>query len=77
LIIQEAARSLLPNELGIIVGASPRDISSAKNAGLSVIAVATGAHSYEELIKHHPNAILKKNWEYSDLIIVIEKISLS
>ena len=77
LIIQEAARSLLPNELGIVIGDSPRDISSAKNAGLSVIAVATGAHSYEELIKHHPNAILKKNWEYSDLMIVIEKISSS
>jgi phosphoglycolate phosphatase-like HAD superfamily hydrolase len=76
LVIQKVASSLLPNELGIVIGDSPRDISSAKNAGLSVIAVSTGAHSYEELESHHPTAILKKTWEYSDLMIAVEKIKL-
>lgn len=76
LIIQKVASSLLPNELGIVIGDSPRDISSAKNAGLAVIAVSTGAHSYEELESHHPTAILKKNWEYSDLMIAVERIKL-
>ena len=77
LIMQKVASSLLPNELGIVIGDSPRDISSAKNAGLGVIAVSTGAHSYEELESHHPTAILKKTWEYSDLMIAVEKIKLN
>ncbi len=76
LVIHKVASSLLPNELGIVIGDSPRDISSAKNAGLSVIAVSTGAHSYEELEDHHPTAILKKTWEYPDLMIAVEKIKL-
>jgi phosphoglycolate phosphatase-like HAD superfamily hydrolase len=71
LIIQKVANSLLPNETGIVIGDSPKDISSAKNAGLRVIAVSTGAHSYEELISNQPTKILKKNWEYSDLIIAV------
>lgn len=71
LIIQKVANSLMLNETGIVIGDSPRDISSAKNAGLRVIAVPTGAHSYEELLSHQPTKILKRNWEYSDLMLAI------
>lgn len=75
LIMQNVSKSLLPNELGVVIGDSPRDISSAKSAGLSVISVPTGAHSYEELESHNPTGILKNNWDYSDLIVAIKKIS--
>jgi phosphoglycolate phosphatase-like HAD superfamily hydrolase len=74
LIIQTVSSSLLPNELGIVIGDSPRDISSAKSSGLPVIAVSTGVHSHEELTSHNPNYMLKNTWDYSDLIIAVEKI---
>jgi len=77
LVIQNVASSLLPNEVGIVIGDSPRDISSAKNAGLGVIAVSTGAHSCRELESHQPTAILKKTWGYSDLINIIENLKSS
>ena len=76
LIIKTAKDSLSVNEIGIVIGDSPRDISSAKNSGLSVIAVPTGAHSYVELESHCPTEILNEHWRYSDLMIAIEKIKL-
>ena len=42
----------------IIVGDSPRDIQAAKNFGLDIVAIATGKHSYQELLTFNPNLLL-------------------
>ena len=39
-----------------VVGDTPRDISAARDNGLSVIAVATGHYSFDDLAAHHPDA---------------------
>ena len=74
LVIGKAKSSVAANEIGIVIGDSPRDIISARNSLLYVIAVPSGAHTHAELEIHHPTEILNKNWQYSDLIIAIEKI---
>lgn len=74
LVIQKAKNSLSKNEIGIVIGDSPRDIKSAKKSGLSVIAVPTGAHSRDDLESNCPTSILNKDWSYSDLIGAVEKI---
>ena len=77
MVIQKAKNSLSVNEIGIVIGDSPPDIKSAKKAGLSVIAVPTGAHSCDELESNSPTSTLNKDWCYSDLISAIEKIKKS
>ena len=67
-IIKNAKNSLMPNQIGIVIGDSPKDILSAKASGLISIAVATGAHSSVELAKYVPNLILNNNWQVNDLI---------
>ncbi|MFP5206369.1 MAG: HAD family hydrolase [Acidobacteriota bacterium] len=48
-------RALAGKHTGIcVVGDTPRDIESARANGLSVIAVATGHSSYEDLHAMHP-----------------------
>jgi phosphoglycolate phosphatase len=74
LVIQKAKNSLSKNEIGIVIGDSPRDIKSAKNSGLSVIAVPTGAHSRDDLEINCPTSSLNKDWHYSDLMDAVEKI---
>ena len=74
MIIQKAKNSLSINEIGIVIGDSPRDIKSAKKSGLYVIAVPTGAHSRDELESIGPTFTLNENWQYSDLMIAIDKI---
>ena len=74
LVIQKAKNSLSKNEIGIVIGDSPRDIKSAKKSGLSVIAVPTGAHSRDDLESNCPTFTLNEDWHYSDLMIAIEKI---
>jgi phosphoglycolate phosphatase-like HAD superfamily hydrolase len=74
MIIQKAKNSLSINEIGIVIGDSPRDIKSAKKSGLYVIAVPTGAHSRDELESIGPTFTLNENWQYSDLMITIDKI---
>lgn len=74
LVIQKARNSLSKNEIGIVIGDSPRDIKSAKKSGLSVIAVPTGAHSRDDLESNCPTFTLNEDWHYSDLMIAIEKI---
>lgn len=74
LVIQRAKNALSINEVGIVIGDSPRDIKSAKKSGLNVIAVPTGAHSRDELESNCPTFTLNENWHYSDLMITIERI---
>ena len=74
MVIQKAKNSLSGNEIGIVIGDSPRDIKSAKKSGLNVIAVPTGAHSRNELESNCPTFTLNEDWHYSDLMIALEKI---
>jgi len=48
------ARELAPGARVCVVGDTPRDIEAAHANSLSVIAVATGRCSYDELIAHNP-----------------------
>ena len=75
MVIQKAKNSLSKNEVGIVIGDSPRDIKSAKQSGLSVIAVPTGAHTRDELESNRPTTTLTADWRYSDLKSAIDKIN--
>jgi len=68
LIISNAKNSLTSDQVGIVIGDSPKDILSAKVSGLKNIAVTTGGHSYTELSEYKPDLILKEGWRVEDLI---------
>jgi phosphoglycolate phosphatase-like HAD superfamily hydrolase len=74
LVIKGAKQSLIRNQVGIVIGDSPKDIVSAKKAGLAVISVATGSHSLVELSELNPDCLLNREWTYEDLINSINKI---
>lgn len=74
LVISNAKKSLRNNQIGIVIGDSIRDILSARNSGLIVIAVATGSHSTSELLELSPDYILESNWNHQELFDTIEKI---
>ena len=44
-----------PDSSVCVVGDTPADIAAAKVNGLPVIAVATGAYSLDDLLKHQPD----------------------
>ncbi len=52
-----------------VVGDTPRDIEAARANGLSVIAVATGRSSFEELLQHQPDACVSS---LADLLATLE-----
>jgi phosphoglycolate phosphatase-like HAD superfamily hydrolase len=74
LVISNAKKSLRNNQIGIVIGDSIRDILSARNSDLIVIAVATGSHSSSELLELNPDYILESNWNHQELFDTIEKI---
>jgi phosphoglycolate phosphatase-like HAD superfamily hydrolase len=74
LVIKRAEQSLTRNQIGIVIGDSPKDIISAQNAGLPVIAVATGSHSSVELLEFNPDCLLDKNWTYEELLNKVNEI---
>lgn len=74
LIIKNAKNSLKPNQIGIVIGDSPRDILSAKASGLKNISVTSGGYSHSELSYYKPDLILKDNWHVKDLISGIESL---
>lgn len=73
-IIKNAKNSLLPNQIGIVIGDSPRDILSAKASGLKNISVTSGAYSRSELSDYKPDLILKTDWHIKDLTEGIKKL---
>jgi phosphoglycolate phosphatase-like HAD superfamily hydrolase len=77
LVLLSAHKSLDHNQIGIVIGDSPKDILSAKSVGLRVIAVATGMHSEEALSRYSPNFILDHNWNYKNLNEAILKLTNS
>ena len=74
MVISNAKKSLRNDQLGIVIGDSIRDILSARNSDLIVIAVATGSHSSSELLELNPDYILESNWNHQELFDTIEKI---
>jgi phosphoglycolate phosphatase len=74
-IIAAAKMSLGRNQLGIIIGDSPKDIASAQKNNLRVLAVATGMHSEEELKKIQRSNVVKDNWQKNELLDAIYEIS--
>ena len=76
LIMEQAFKSLDLNQVGIVIGDSPRDIEVAKKSNLKVVAVTSGAHTRNELIVHGPDAILDSNWGLNELLNVLNNIAL-
>ena len=54
--IEEAQRRLGPQAVIHIVGDTPSDIAAAHQAGVPIIALATGIFPREELLRHGPDA---------------------
>lgn len=77
LVLLSAHKSLDQNQVGIVIGDSPKDILSAKSVKLKVIAVATGMHSREDLSQYSPNFILDHDWNYAELGEAIAKLTNS
>jgi phosphoglycolate phosphatase-like HAD superfamily hydrolase len=75
LIIKNAKNSIFSNQIGIVIGDSPKDILSAKASGLKNIAVTTGGHSHAELYEYKPDLILREDWQVEDLINGINSLS--
>ena len=73
-IIKNAKDSLMPNQIGIVIGDSPRDILSAKASGLKNISVTSGGYSRSELSDYKPDLILKAGWHIKDLTEGIKKL---
>jgi len=57
----------------LVIGDSPRDVYSARRSGLRVLAIATGQHSYDELLALAPDYILDSDWKLKDFLQIIEE----
>lgn len=74
LVIGDAKTSLKEDQVGIVIGDSPRDVLSARNSDLFVMAAATGAHSPIELLDMNPDYLLENNWTSTNLFKGLDKI---
>ena len=77
LIMEQAFKSLGLDQVGIVIGDSPRDIEVAKKSKLKVVAVTSGAHTKNELMAHGPDAILDSGWGLKELLNVLNDIALN
>jgi phosphoglycolate phosphatase-like HAD superfamily hydrolase len=75
LIINKAKNSIKSDQIGIVIGDSPKDIISAKASGLKSIAVTTGSHSHSELDEFKPDWILRNRYHIEDLIFGINTLA--
>jgi phosphoglycolate phosphatase-like HAD superfamily hydrolase len=73
-IIAEAKQSLGHNQVGIIIGDSPKDINSAKANKLRVLGVATGMHTVDELRDLQSYHVVDSTWTKDVLLDAIFKI---
>jgi phosphoglycolate phosphatase-like HAD superfamily hydrolase len=55
-----------------IIGDTPHDIKAAKDAGVKVIATATGSYSYKEIKEKNPDYIFKNLEDTEKVIEVIQ-----
>lgn len=74
-IIASAKKSLAFGQVGIVVGDSPKDIDSAQKNELKILAVATGMHSEEDLLKIQEFNVVGRNWQKNDLLDAIHEIA--
>lgn len=58
----------------VIIGDTPRDISCARFFGAKVIAVATGAHTLEQLKHYAPDALLEDMSDTAAMLKLLEEI---
>jgi phosphoglycolate phosphatase-like HAD superfamily hydrolase len=74
LIIEKAKKSLKINQIGLIIGDSPRDIEVAKYLDMKVIGVASGSHTMAELAEYEPNLVLNYDWNFDMIIKAIYQV---
>jgi hypothetical protein len=74
-IIEQAKISLKQNQIGVVIGDSPRDVLSAHKSDLISIAVPSGGHTALELAEFKPHIILEKSWSYEDLLLCFEELN--
>jgi phosphoglycolate phosphatase-like HAD superfamily hydrolase len=66
-ILKLAKNSLLPGQFAIVIGDSPKDITSAHKNGLPIISVTTGLHSAQDLLEFGPDVILDGKYDFKQL----------
>lgn len=74
-IIEHAKTTLDSRGIPIIIGDSPADVYAAKINHVEIVGVPTGHHDFSTLNHLIPGRVLPQNWELSDLLLMIEKIS--
>jgi ribonucleotide monophosphatase NagD (HAD superfamily) len=74
LIIGKAKKSLKVNQIGLIIGDSPRDIEVAKYLDMKVIGVASGSHTMAELAEYEPNLVLNYDWNFDMIVKAIYQV---
>lgn len=74
-VIKKAALSIKVPIL--LIGDSDRDISSAKNNCLKVLAVATGHHKVDVLRSLNPDYLLHETWKVNEFLEIISAFRLS
>jgi phosphoglycolate phosphatase-like HAD superfamily hydrolase len=74
LVFREAKSSLSQDQVGVIVGDSLQDIYAARNSDLIMVSVPTGLHTSEELNQLNPNFILRKDWDFEDLSVILQSL---
>jgi phosphoglycolate phosphatase len=67
LVMYRAANSLDVESIGIVLGDTPADVSSAHKNNLKVIGLSTGAFSHADLIQAGADVALPNDWEPEDL----------
>lgn len=70
---EHLGETLTPDRV-VIVGDTPRDIMCARHFGASVLAVASGQHSLEQLEPHQPDAVLRDLGDTSHVVSLLASI---
>lgn len=70
---RERGVALAAPEHAVVIGDTPHDIACARAAGASVVAVATGGHSLDELRAHEPDLALEDLREVDALVEFVQR----
>jgi phosphoglycolate phosphatase-like HAD superfamily hydrolase len=62
-------------EQTLLIGDTPRDIEAARANGASVVAVATGRYSVEDLSAHEPDAVFADLSDVDAVVAAVEQIT--
>ena len=72
--MRQHLRQHLEPEQFVIIGDTPRDIACARYFGAKAIAVATGAHTLEQLNIHTPDALLEDMSDTAAMLKLLQEI---